>query len=87
MANTITNKYLGDYRAKIDAEGPEVFLNQYDSIRAEYAGNRPVKVVPADMEFSDEVRLDAGNCVRIGRPASSGDVPRGNSRGRRAFYV
>ncbi len=66
LANAITNKYLCDYRAKIDAEGPEVFLNQYESIRAEYAGSRLVKVVPADMEFSGEMRLDAGNCpIRV----------------------
>lgn len=66
LANELTNKHLIDYRDRIEKEGAGVFLNQYDSIRAEYSGNRPVKVVPSDMEFSGEVRLDAGNCpVRV----------------------
>ena len=66
LANELTNKHLLDYRDRIERDGTEIFLNQYESIRAEYSGNRPVRVVPSDMEFSGEVRLDAGNCpVRV----------------------
>ncbi len=66
LANRLTNKHLLDYRDRIEENGPEFFLDQYESIRVEYAGNRPVKVVPADIEFTGEVRLDTGDCpVRI----------------------
>ena len=71
LANELTNKHLIEYRERIEKEGPEFFLDQYDSIRVEYTGNRPVRVVPADMEFSGEVRLNAGNCpVRVYQAAA-----------------
>lgn len=66
LANAKTNEYLRDFKDKIEKNGPEVFLNIHESIRREYAGNRPVKVVTADMEFSGEMILDAGNCrIRV----------------------
>ena len=66
LANVRTNEYLRDFKDKIEKNGPKVFFDIHESIRREYAGNRPVKVVTADMEFSGEMMLDAGNCkIRV----------------------
>ena len=49
-------------REKLAREGRECFLALHESVRREYAGDAPVTVAPADMTFSGEMRLDAGNC-------------------------
>ena len=62
VANARTQALLLAFREKIAAEGVEAFLSLDESIRREYAGDRPVIIVPADLVFSGELRLDAGNC-------------------------
>ena len=71
LANEQTNRYLREFREKIEKNGPEEFLSLHESIRLEYAGNRPVKVIPADMEFTGAMTLDPGNCpVRVFRTSA-----------------
>ena len=66
LANTVTNRHLRDFRDRIEKNGPEEFLALDESIRLEYAGNRPVHIVPADLEYTGEIHLDAGNCpIRV----------------------
>ena len=66
LANARTNQYLRDFQGRIAREGTGFFFANDESIRQEYAGGRPVKVVPADMEFTGQRFFDAGNCpIRI----------------------
>ena len=66
LANAKTNEHLLAFREKLAREGRECFLALHESVRREYAGDAPVIVAPADMTFSGEMRLDAGNCpVRL----------------------
>ncbi len=68
LANERTNRYLADFRAKLEKEGSAFFLAMHESIRREYENSRPVIVTPADLVFREEMLLDAGNCpVRIFR--------------------
>lgn len=63
LANARTDRYLRDFAGRMRCEGEGVFLALHESIRREYAGNRPVIIVPADMVFSGEMRFDLGNCA------------------------
>ena len=66
LASAATNRHLREIRDRVEKEGPESFLSLHESIRKEYAGNRPVIIVPSDLEFTGEMMLDCGNCpVRI----------------------
>ena len=66
LANAATNRHLREIREKVRKNGPEEFLSLHESIRKEYAGNRPVIIVPSDLEFTGEMMLDCGNCpVRV----------------------
>ena len=68
LANGRTNQYLLDFKARLEKEGPGFFLAMDESIRREYADNKPVTVVPADLVFRNEMTLDPGSCpVRIFR--------------------
>ena len=68
IANEQTNRYLDDFRKRLEAEGPEFFLAMHESIRREYTDGKPVLVTPADMVFRNEILLDAGSCpIRIFR--------------------
>ena len=71
VANALTNQHLREFRDQVHQQGPEVFFSLDESIRKEYAGGRPVVITPADLEFSGEMKLDAGNCpVRIFQSAA-----------------
>ena len=71
LANRLTNEHLRSAKAKIEREGTAPFFALDESIRLEYAGNRPVIVTLADMTFEGSVELDAGNCpVRVFRAES-----------------
>ena len=71
LANAITNRHLRDFRDRVKKNGPEEFLALDESIRLEYAGNRPVHIVPADLEYTGEMLLDAGNCpIRVFQASS-----------------
>ena len=62
LANARTDRYLRDFAGRVRREGDDVFLSLHESIRREYAGSRPVIIVPADMVFTGETRLDLGGC-------------------------
>ena len=62
IANSKTNEYLRDFRERIEKNGLDEFFNLDISIRREYAGNRPVKIVTSDIEFSGEMIIDVGGC-------------------------
>ena len=63
MANKRTNGYLLECMKKIEANGPDEFLNMYDSIRKEYEGGKEVIVVPADIVFEGDMTIDLGGCT------------------------
>ena len=63
MANKRTNGYLLECMKKIEANGPDEFLNMYDSIRKEYEGGKVVIVVPADIVFEGDMTIDLGGCT------------------------
>ncbi|MBR6028245.1 MAG: MBL fold metallo-hydrolase [Clostridia bacterium] len=66
LANALTNRYLLDFRAKVEKEGAETFLSLHESIRLEYARGRPIHIDPADIVFSGALELDAGGCpIRV----------------------
>lgn len=62
IANEKTNSHLLEWESKIESNGPDEFLAIDESIRKEYANNKKVIVVPADILFSDELTLDLGGC-------------------------
>ena len=71
LANAVTNRYLREFRDRIEKNGPGEFLALDESIRREYAGNKPVRIIPADLEFTGEMMLDAGNCpIRVFQAAA-----------------
>ena len=72
LANERTNDYLENFRQRLEREGTGFFLAMHESIRLEYeGGKKPVVVVPADLVFRGEMRLDPGGCpVRIFRAES-----------------
>ena len=66
LANERTNRYLAEFRGRIEKEGTGFFLAMDDRIRREYAQDKPVIITLADLVFRGEMLLDAGNCpVRI----------------------
>lgn len=66
VANDRTATYLSDARDQLQCEGPEAFLSKDESVRREYAGDRPMVAVLPDVVFSGRLHLDAGNCpVRL----------------------
>ena len=66
LANERTNRYLADFKERLEKEGTAFFLAMHESIRNEYGDGKPVIVKPADLIFRGEILLDAGNCpIRI----------------------
>lgn len=63
MANKRTNGYLLECMKRIEANGPDEFLNMYDSIQKEYEGGKEVIVVPADIVFEGDMTIDLGGCT------------------------
>ena len=62
LANERTNRYLLDFRTRLEKEGTGFFLEMDESIRREYEDGKPVVITPADLVFSGEMLLDPGNC-------------------------
>ena len=60
LANERTNRYLAEWKDKIEKNGPGEFLAIHESIRREYAGNPEVIVKQADIVFDGELTLDLG---------------------------
>ena len=68
IANKTTNGYLLEFMKKIEANGPDEFLNMNDCIRKEYEGGKEVIVVPADIVFEGDMTIGLGGCtVRLMR--------------------
>ena len=66
LANERTNRYLADFRARLEKEGTAFFLAMEERIAREYADGKPVVVTEADLVFRGEMLLDPGNCpVRV----------------------
>ena len=66
LANERTNRYLADFRDRLDKEGTGFFLAMDERIRKEYKDGRQVIVTLADLAFLEEMQLDPGGCpVRI----------------------
>ena len=66
LANERTNRYLADFRAKLEKEGTGFFLDMDETLRREYGDGRPVIVTTSDLEFRGEMTLYPGGCpVRI----------------------
>ena len=66
LANANTNRHLREVRDRLALEGPEAFLSMDETVRREYADGRPMVIVPADLEYTGEILLDAGNCpIRV----------------------
>ena len=63
IANKTTNGHLLECIEKIEKNGPDVFLNIYESIRKEYIGNKEMIVVPADIVFGGCMTIDLGGCT------------------------
>ena len=63
ITNKTTNGHLLECIKKIEKNGPDVFLNMYDSIRKEYSGSKEVIVVPADIVFEGCMTIDLGGCT------------------------
>ena len=63
IANEKTNKYLIDCKNKIDTNGPDEFLAINDCVRREYADNKKVIVVPADIVYSGSMHFGLGGCT------------------------
>ena len=62
IANSLTDSYLRQFKEKVEEKGIEIFLSIDKSIRLEYEGDRPVIITFPDIVFTDEMRIDAGNC-------------------------
>ena len=66
LANDRTNRYLAEWKEKLEKDGPKEFFALHESIRREYRGNPEVIVKQADMVFAGEMTLNPGGCtVRI----------------------
>lgn len=63
IANDKTNKYLAEWKGKIEKNGSEEFFKINESIRKEYDDNREVIVSLADIIYSGEMTLDLGGCM------------------------
>lgn len=63
LANERTNRYLAEWKDKIEKNGPGEFLAIHESIRKEYPAGTEVTVRTADMVFSGEMTLDLGGCT------------------------
>ena len=63
LANARTDRHLRDFKNRVEREGVHVFLDLHESIRREYAGGRPVVIVPADVTFSGGIGIDLGGCA------------------------
>lgn len=71
IANSLTDSYLRQFRQRIDEKGIEAFLSLDGCIRREYEGSKPVIITFPDIVFTDELKIDAGNCpVRIFKTAA-----------------
>ena len=60
IANGMTNKYLEEWKKRLEKNGPDEIFALHESIRKEYNGNDEVIVKTADIIFADELSFDLG---------------------------
>ena len=66
VSNARTKAHLERFRERMEKEGKEIFFSLHDSIRREYAGDKPVIITLPDLVYSGEMLLELGNCpVRL----------------------
>ena len=63
LANARTDGHLRRFKARVAREGDGAFLSLHESVRREYAAGRPVVIVPADLVYTGEARLELGGCT------------------------
>ena len=63
LANAQTDRYLAEWKRKVEKDGPGEFLALDESIRREYRENAGVIVRQADIVFTGEMTLDTGGCA------------------------
>ena len=63
LANERTDRYLAEWKEKIEKNGPGEFLAIHESIRREYPAGTDVTVRTADIVFDGELTLDLGGCT------------------------
>ena len=65
ISNARTRDHLIEFKKLIAEQGVEDFLSMDECIRNEYSDlkNNPVVIGIPDIIFSNEMRLDAGNCT------------------------
>ena len=63
LANAQTDRYLAEWKRKVEKDGPGEFLALDESIRREYRENAEVIVRQADIVFTGEMTLDPGGCT------------------------
>ncbi len=63
LANDRTNRYLAEWKDKIEKNGTGEFFSFHESIRREYSENPEVIVKQADMVYTGEMTLDLGGCT------------------------
>ena len=63
LANGRTDRYLAEWKEKIEKNGPGEFLAIHESIRREYPAGTEVTVRTADIVFDGELTLDLGGCT------------------------
>lgn len=62
LANDVTNQHLMAFKDMIAREGNEAFFALHESIRLEYSGGENVVIKAADMVYTGDMTLDAGDC-------------------------
>ena len=60
IANERTSRHLVEFADMVNREGVEQFFSLDPSTRTEYAGGRPVVIMPPDITFDGTMILDAG---------------------------
>jgi glyoxylase-like metal-dependent hydrolase (beta-lactamase superfamily II) len=63
LANAQTDRYLAEWKRKVEKDGPGEFMALDESIRREYRENAGVIVRQADIVFTGEMTLDTGGCA------------------------
>lgn len=61
IANERTDKYLKDFIQNRSVKHDKEFLKLDPSIEKEYAGNKEIIVVPADIVYSGSMKIDTGD--------------------------
>ena len=61
IANQKTDEYLREFIYQMSPESDKIFLHMDPTIEKEYEDGKPLVVVPADIVFEKQMRIDAGD--------------------------